>query len=233
MEVVESVLEESKLMIGEENVRELHYFPTLIFKFDVPNAERINSELVTSIYKERDNNKSGIQRSNFTALGGWHSHNSLHRENEFKVIKEHVDSAGEIISKRLQYHTSHALHIGSMWSIINPPGSMNRDHIHPDSLWSGVYYVSGPKDSGNIEFVDPRTSHIMHQPKYIPNKKRQKQCWTKVNFKPVPGTMIIFPGWLYHSVGLNESQEQGSDGDRVIISFNLSQRKLFHNRELP
>jgi uncharacterized protein (TIGR02466 family) len=32
-----------------------------------------------------------------------------------------------------------------MWANINPPGGYNRAHTHPNSLWSGVYYVKDSK----------------------------------------------------------------------------------------
>ena len=49
----------------------------------------------------------------------------------------------------------------------------------------------------------------------------------KVSFSPVAGRMLLFPSWLYHSVEPNRATpvdgcEQG--GDRVILSFNLSQK---------
>ena len=42
---------------------------------------------------------------------------------------------------------------------INYPGGFNRPHLHPNSLFSGVYYIKAPKNSGNIIFYDPR-SHL-------------------------------------------------------------------------
>ena len=98
-----------------------------------------------------------------------------------------------------------------MWSIINPPGSANRAHIHPGCTWSGVYYIQTPAGCGNIEFIDPRTENLMQQPRYVPNKKRPKHCWTKANITPKPGRMLIFPSWLYHAVAPNLSEEIGRD----------------------
>ncbi len=110
-----------------------------------------------------------------------------------------------------------------MWSIVNGPGSVNKAHIHPGSLWSGVYYIQTPQSSGDIEFTDPRTVNIMHQPTLEPNKRRPAESWTKVRFTPKAGRMLLFPSWLYHSVGPNLSSQPGDQSDRVIISFNLSQ----------
>ena len=52
-----------------------------------------------------------------------------------------------------------------MWSIINVPGSFNRSHIHPDCLWSGVYYVQAPEGAGQIEFTEPRTQNMVRTAK--------------------------------------------------------------------
>ena len=90
---------------------------------------------------------------------------------------------------------------------------------------SGVYYVQAPRNSGRIEFIDPRTQNLMSPVKYIPDTKRPQICWTKVQYEPVAGRMLIFPSWLYHSVRPNRSKAKGKDADRIIVSFNLSQGK--------
>jgi uncharacterized protein (TIGR02466 family) len=43
-----------------------------------------------------------------------------------------------------------------MWANINPPGGFNRAHIHPNSLWSGVYYVKTPKNCGHLKVRRPK-----------------------------------------------------------------------------
>ena len=110
-----------------------------------------------------------------------------------------------------------------MWSIINPPGSSNRAHVHPGCLWSGVYYIQAPEGAGNIEFIEPRTPHLMNQPKYQPKSKRGKENWTKVRFEPTAGRMLVFPSWLYHAVDPNVAKEAGRKAHRIIVSFNLNQ----------
>ena len=202
------------------------YFPTLIFQIDVTNANALNKSLLKAIYNERDKDREGITRSNVKELGGWHSKNFLHKSPGYSKLVEHINSATARISKELGYSDKHTMKIGTMWSIINPPGSFNTAHVHPGCLWSGVYYVHTPENAGNIEFIEPRTVHLMNQPKYLPKTRRPKECWTKVNFKPKAGRMIIFPSWLYHSVRPNSSSENGEKGDRIIISFNTSQHKI-------
>lgn len=201
------------------------YFPTLIFQIDVENAKSLNKSLLNSIYNEQKKDREGITRSNVKEFGGWHSGNNLHKSSNYSNLVGHINSATKRMSEELGYAVNQTIKIGTMWSIINPPGSLNIAHVHPGCLWSGVYYVHTPKNSGNIEFIEPRTVHLMNQPKFLPNTKRPKDCWTKVNFKPKEGRMIIFPSWLYHSVRPNSSTETGRKGERIIVSFNLSQHR--------
>ncbi len=210
----------------EAKIKHFTYFPTRIFSLEVPDPENLNRELLQHIHSARDADQKGIQRSNFRSLGGWHSKNFLHRDERFSKLVEHVGQLGADVSSSCGYDQDYRLKIGTMWSIINPPGSSNRAHVHPGCLWSGVYYVQAPENSGNISFTDPRTQNIMAQPRYMPNVKRPKSSWTKVNFKPVSGKMLIFPSWLFHAVDPNLSTEKGEAAERVIISFNLSQAKV-------
>lgn len=201
------------------------YFPTLIFQIDLSSPEEFNKKLLDAIYAEQKHDQKGIERSNIPTLGGWHSHNELHKASEFAEMTKFIDTATAMISVDQGYNEKYTIKIGTMWSIINPPGSANRAHVHPGCIWSGVYYIQAPKGAGNIEFIEPRTAHLMNQPRYKPNTKRSKENWTKVRFDPVPGRMIIFPSWLYHAVDNNTSKDEGAKAHRVIISFNLNQVK--------
>lgn len=201
------------------------YFPTLIFSLEVPDSKILNAHLVNAIYAERERDEMGVSKSNFRELGSWHSHVNLHKDATFGGMVEYVDAASAMMCRELGYHRSYQLTIGTMWSIVNPPGGVNRAHIHPGCIWSGVYYVQAPRKSGRIEFIDPRTQNLMSPVEYIPDTKRPRNCWTKVQYKPIAGKMLIFPSWLYHSVGPNQSRAKGKNADRIVVSFNLSQER--------
>ncbi len=149
----------------------------------------------------------------------------MNKKDEYAEILSHIHYAADSMSEQLGYSSDHELRVSSMWSIISPPGNGNLAHIHPGCIWSGVYYVQTPQGSGRIEFTDPRTFVLMNQAKFIPGKKRPRDCWTKVNYKPTAGRMLIFPAWLYHGVMPNMSKLKNRDGHRVIISFNMVQNK--------
>ena len=211
--------------LSDDALKMTSYFPTLVFSLDIPDRESLNDHLIKAIYAERERDRTGVRRSNYTELGGWHSQVKLHKVLSFAGLVQYVDATAAMICRKLGYHKSYQLSIGTMWSIINPPGGANRHHVHPGCIWSGVYYVQAPRNSGRIEFIDPRIQNLMSDVKHIPGIKRPRICWTKVKYKPVAGRMLIFPSWLYHSVGPNRSKAKGKDADRIIVSFNLSQKR--------
>ncbi len=208
------------------SVSEQLYFPTPIYTGWLDNRDELNASLLELIYGERERDPAGESRSNMPALDGWHSHVNLHKDAAYADLVAALDAELAFICEDSGFDPSYRLRIETMWSIINGRGSSNSAHIHPKSHWSGVYYIKTPDNCGNIEFTDPRTMLLMDQPAYIPGRTRKKSRWTKVNFTPEPGKVVIFPSWLYHAVAPNLSDGVGADGHRVIISFNASQRKI-------
>ncbi|WP_424986771.1 TIGR02466 family protein [Microbulbifer sp. S227A] len=211
---------------GQDELRRDDYFPTLVYSTKLHDAESMNKEILAAILAERDKDSKGIERSNYRSLGGWHSHNNLHKDPKFSRLTKRVNTMLAGVSENLGYDTKRELKISTMWSITNPPLSSNRAHIHPGALWSGVYYVQAPDGAGAIDFVDPRVVTIMNSPVYIPKKRRKTECWTKVKVKPVAGKMLFFPSWLYHAVEPNLAQGDGPEAERIIISFNINQFKI-------
>lgn len=209
------------------DVREANYFPTQVFSVQLPDTQAapLNARLLELIQSARAKDEAGIQRSNFRALGGWHSQNHLHREPEYAPLVSLIGGMSDHISTANGYSETHRLEIGTMWSIVNPPGSFNRAHIHPSCLWSGVYYVQTPPDCGKIEFIDPRTQNHITPPKFQSGKRRPRKTWSKVRVTPEPGKLLIFPSWLFHGVDPNLCEEEGEGANRVIVSFNLNQRR--------
>ena len=111
--------------------------------------------------------------------------------------------------------------LGNMWANINPPGGMNRAHQHPNSLWSGVYYIKAPKNSGNLKIDDPRSVACMSRPKQKEGQVPER-LFRETHYEPVAGRCIMFPSWLMHCVDPNESNDI-----RISVSFNFLQKGMF------
>ena len=190
-----------------------YHFPTPIYIKDLPNAAKINPYLEEKIIQWSKQNR-GISRTN---AGGWHSKTDMNKKQEYNVLtKELFDMQFEIYKKEL---LDFKPVLGNMWANINHPGCFNRPHLHPNSLFSGVYWIKTPPNSGNLMLYDPRPgTHTT-----LPNRKEGKlppQLWREVHYEPVAGRIIMFPAWLWHEVKPNESNDT-----RISVSFNFLQRK--------
>jgi len=107
--------------------------------------------------------------------------------------------------------------LGNMWANINPPGGYNAPHIHPNSLFSGVYYIKAPKNSGDLVCNEPRAGAQLNMPTRKPGKP-PKDLWREVHFEPKEGRIIMFPFYLWHCVEPNLSNDI-----RISVSFNFIQ----------
>ena len=199
--------------------REL-FFSVPFFYFDVEDSNKLNSELVSDILKWRKEDKEGINRSN---KSGWHSTIDMHLKEEFHKITKAINNAQEKLSIAENYHSDWSLLVESMWANVSPKYAHNSFHTHPNSLWSGVYYVQCPKDCGIIKF--PNTSSHWRLPMYSDDKTvgEQPHQWDSVFYEPIEGRIILFPSDTGHEVMQNLTDVEGNDGYRISISFNSIQ----------
>ncbi len=76
----------------QDELRRDEYFPTLIFSSFLHDAKAMNTEILAAINDERDRDAKGIERSNFRSLGGWHSHNNLHKDKKFDKLTQRINA---------------------------------------------------------------------------------------------------------------------------------------------
>ena len=193
--------------------RELH-FPTPIYIADIEHPT-LNQELERDIVAWSKKDK-GITRTN---VQGWHSHTNMHELPEYQKLVSMLLASQKTVYEQEHYESEAVL--GNMWANVNPPGGMNRAHQHPNSLWSGVYYVKAPKNCGHLKIDDPRSSATMCRPKQKEGPMPSR-LFRETHYEPKDGRLIMFPAWLMHCVDPNESNE-----NRISVSFNFLQKGMF------
>jgi len=100
-----------------------------------------------------------------------------------------------------------------MWGMINPPGSRNNIHTHPYNYLSGVFYLSVPKNSGNIVFINPVGAGLDFT---FPNVNIFNQYNSGTyHCYPKNRLCLLFSSHLYHYVETNMNKKE-----RISISFN-------------
>lgn len=204
--------------------REL-YFPTFIYYRDLADAGALNGSLRDTVYDMRRQDQVGMHRSNVKQAGAWHSADDLNRRDAFAPLMAAIESMTQEVYDDLRYDSAFIPRIDNMWANISPRGAFNRMHVHPGVIWSGVYYVQTPPQSGRIYFADPRVQAQMLRPRLSDEGRKLSNNWSEVYYEPIAGRMILFPAWLLHEVEPNLSDATGDEGDRISISFNLFQAR--------
>ena len=190
--------------------REL-YFPTPIYIADIKHPT-LNQELERDILAWSNRDKGMIR----TNIKGWHSDTNMNELPEYAKLVDMLYSAQRTIYDQEYYESEPFL--GNMWANINPPGGSNRAHIHPNSLWSGVYYVKAPQNSGQLKIEDPRSVALMSRPRQKEGKVPERLL-RETHYEPIAGRCIMFPSWLMHCVDPNNSNDI-----RISVSFNFLQK---------
>ena len=177
----------------------LQLFPTPLLI--VPYEQSIDEELAylkTISYREQQSN------------GNFRSDDSyLLRNEEFKNIKNFL---GEAVNKFTTnvLNSKQRLVITQCWANRNPKGSKHHEHVHPNSIISGVMYFQINEKLPPISFSKDRQDGMKLNPEkynHVNSESFMLPC--------KPGELIMFPSSLKHSVPINMSDE-----DRISISFN-------------
>lgn len=190
------------------------WFPSPVWARQVPNHEQINAGIL-DVLAQLEKSSGDVSRSN---VGGWHSATNLHTNSDLKEIRRIIGNACVGCANYWSFNFDmFDLHFQEMWLNKNGPSDFNKAHVHPNAMFSGAYYVKVPDNSGNIEFYDPVRERVMN---IFPVTERTRLNTQAMEYKGAEGLILIFPGWLQHSVQPNRSNDF-----RISISFNMGFRR--------
>ena len=184
------------------------FFPTIVYGKDV----QLDNNQLTQDIVNWSNQDKGVSKTNYN---GWHSTTDMGNKPEYQqLVTELLRMQKEIYDNE---HIDRHARLGNMWANINPTDGMNQPHIHPNSLFSGVYYVKSQPNAGRLKIYDPRPGVQFIMPTRKPGNPG-KDMWRDANIEPVVGRIIMFPAWLWHAVEPNKSNDI-----RISVSFNFIQ----------
>ena len=174
-----------------------HLFPTTLYSSEYKSNMEEEKKFVNNL--EYIKNGVGNKKSKDTYIL---NRPELNKINTF--IKGHLKNFLENGIK-----VKNDLIVTQSWVNKNEKGTKHTEHRHPNSMISGVFYFTETKetpiifskwddwgiafDFDNIDKVNARTA----------------------NFKALPGSLVLFPSSLNHSVPINTS-----DDIRISLSFN-------------
>jgi uncharacterized protein (TIGR02466 family) len=198
----------------------LSIFPTLIWKFELAAEARaaVNGKLLEALETLRPS------AGDMAPAHGWQSHRALHTLDALAELVSYIDDAVGAILRFLKIGYD-ACEITGCWANVNPPGAPHRMHSHPNNFLSGVYYVHTQPEADTINFHDPRLQTSIIRP---PVTELTAANTDQVVVKVTPGSLLLFPAYLQHSVDPNGSREE-----RISVSFNVMFSSFTENLSKP
>lgn len=192
--------------------REIHpLFPSLVFSSVIEDAKFLD-KLQKSVLKLTKNPDAGTTAGSI----GWFSHHFLHEHDDFQDL--HNLLLKEMVMIFDYYQISYeSVYLTSMWANVGyRPEYCHQNHIHPNSLFSGVLHVNIPPNGQGTAFNDPRPGARMLEPSV--NEMGPINSGVVVP-KHENGQLFIFPSYLPHGVHTSH-KSYGKGNQRITISFN-------------
>jgi len=133
----------------------------------------------------------------------------LLKHEQFKNIKNFINESINKFTKEIS-QSDQRLVVTQSWMNKNPKGSKHHEHVHPNSIISGVFYFKQDPKLPPISFSKSIQSAIKLDPKKYNNLNSETFLLPCTD-----GELILFPSNLKHSVPINMSEEP-----RISMSFN-------------
>jgi uncharacterized protein (TIGR02466 family) len=197
-------------MIEFVNKEVVSLFPSLLFYSKIENKQLLKG-IVQNVM---DLKKKGHGNGSHT---GWWSLDDIHQLPEFEELAESLLKEADNVLDFFKVKRE-GCYLTSMWAnIANRPEYSHQNHIHPNSLLSGVLHVNLPEGASGTTFGDPRPGARIFEPTHT-----ELNQFNAGTFNPPgeDGTLFIFPSYLPHGVHPSEKVFP-KDKKRITISFNV------------
>ena len=167
---------------------------------------------VSDIMVSVDEYSTIVEHQNFTikdSNGNYHSSNNFILDKLPKLKQEIIDKLNYYRESILGSNTN--LQLTQSWINYNPTGSSHHVHNHPNSIVSGVVYLT--PDPAKLMVSSPLYKPFGDFLTDIKTKTKYNDTKTLIDIKQY--NIVIFPSSLYHGVGVNAREET-----RISLSFN-------------
>lgn len=210
--------EQSASWLESSNVISMFPTPVWELQFDDGLRDRINAGVLSAVADIRKDEPA-------LAFGqGWQSRQTLHELSRLQELVSCIHDAARGVLRFMKIGCED-LAITGCWVNMLAEGAAHKAHSHPNNFLSGVYYVRVGSGGDAINFHDPRPqTGIIRPPVVELTRENADQVVVKVR----PGTLLLFPAYLEHSVDANNSGIE-----RLSVSFNLMFSSFTENLSRP
>ena len=186
-----------------------NYFHTPIWSEYKPEfVKSLNKASNKYIKDARKKNKDYIKKHG--DFGRSHHSTPLAVDNDFLDFKNYIGGKSwEFLDHQGYDMSEYQTMFSELWvqEFAKKGGGHHSAHIHWNIQVSGFYFLKCSDKTSFPIFHDPRTGARATKLKMKPNLKGVWSGTELIHFKPKPGTLIIFPGYLEHEYAVDHGIE--------------------------
>jgi len=185
------------------------WFPTSIYFIQNVLGDEKRKKIEKNILNIND--KIPLEKNNwFTDVRNTQNTYNILNDKKFSflrnAIEKHTTDFAKILGSNYNYKCI------SSWFNIYYENDYQEYHIHPDCVFSAVYYVTNPPLSGRTIFLNPSNNLIS-----LKNKKNNALNYETCTYLPTQDSLLIFRSNLYHMV-----EKCKNKNHRITIATNLN-----------
>ena len=184
------------------------YFPTVIWSEEKPEfVKSLNKASNKYITDARKREKKFIKEHG--DFGRSYHSTPLTADNDFLDFRNYVgQKSWEYLDHQGYDMQQYTTMFSELWvqEFAKKGGGHHSAHIHWNQHVSGFYFLKCSEKTSFPIFHDPRPGAIMTKLP-LKDEKQISMGTSMVNYRPKPGTMIIFPGYVPHEYAVDPGLE--------------------------
>lgn len=191
------------------NVKIDSWFPTCIYRADEIISEE-NNQLVLfktlDLAEKVESGGKGWKCNTYNSRGTY----DLSLDSDFDHLLAEVTKHVNEFAK--SFNSAHFYQCSSAWFNVGKEHSYQEYHVHPNSVFSAIYYSAFPEGSGPVVFEKPESD-------MFPVKEIQSLnsfSFTSCSYAPQERMLLVFRSSLRHMVQMGKNAEP-----RISFSFNF------------
>ncbi len=193
------------------------FFPSVLLRAHVAEHQALRDGLMPEIDTIRSEVPNGPGRAwaspVYTTMM---TDDGLHRRAGFQALAEIFTEEVLAFAKRTSVDLDRqAIVIDRCWLNVLGKGDSIDVHNHPNSFYTGIYFVQAPADGARLFLYHPAAEMGFSMP-FTKETKLNQRAYV---YQPGPGNLLVYESHIAHSF-----QVHGSDQAHINLCFTASPR---------
>lgn len=174
--------------------------------FPVPLYSNIYQDDISNIVKYFDSCEMNPGNGPY----GMISKNTYVVENPIcKPLADWILSCFEEFATNIMRYRYQSIKFAQSWLTYKEPGQFHKAHVHPNTLFAGVFYYDFEPGDAAICFSKEvkGVNRSYFEPSLLEDYQNHPYSQEEIHYTPQNKELIIFPSWLTHGVPPNKTKK--------------------------